>query len=289
MYYNCIKHLRGKLRQLTRSMWEGKNMKNIKTLIQEIENIELALTVFNSKRALSNVQKNMEVKQIGGCQLLIEPSAPKSIYYNRIKGFSEKDIDKLEDILDEYEKVNAVPAFDLNSLNMSRELMQALISEDYCYSDQLVFMVLEDLKTYPVANGLEIITVTEESAELFLNLVLKSNPAMAIDPKVIEEKKVYFYNENFKNYIVKVDGNIAAMGSLFIDGDTGYIANDYTFPDYRGKGCQSKLLEYRINTAKELNLSKIVTDVEFGTQSQQNMEKYGFRMVYLSAYWTKMD
>jgi len=268
---------------------EASYMQNIKALIHEIEMNELALTVFNAERALAETNKELEVKTIGDCSLIIEPKGPKSIYYNRIKGFSNKDIDKLDEILEVYNQLGVTPAFDLNSINMTREVMQALIGEDYCYLDQLVYMVLEELGDYSVSKEIDIVPVTKESAEEYVRTILKSNPGMTVSQSVIDHKKTYFYKEAFQNFIAKIDGEVASMGSLFINGDTGYIANDYTFEKFRGRGCQSALLKHRMAIAKKMGLKKLVTDVEFGTQSQQNMERYGFRVVYLSAYWTRLD
>ncbi|MNY63910.1 hypothetical protein D3C86_2009380 [compost metagenome] len=51
------------------------------------------------------------------------------------------------------------------------------------------------------------------------------------------------------NYMLRIDGEPAAMGSLFLNGGEGYLANDYTFPDYRGKGCQLSLLKHQLAEA----------------------------------------
>lgn len=68
--------------------------------VRKIEEIELELTIFNSKRALTKTDKKLELRKIGDCSLLCDTNSPSSIYYNRIKGFGIKDLDKLEEILD---------------------------------------------------------------------------------------------------------------------------------------------------------------------------------------------
>lgn len=64
--------------------------------VSKIEDMEIQLTKFNSKRALSKIDKRLEVRKIGNCSLIYEPNSPNSIYYNRVKGFGMKDIDKLD-------------------------------------------------------------------------------------------------------------------------------------------------------------------------------------------------
>ena len=80
-------------------------MSNNKVLehVSRIEEMEIQLTTFNSRRALSKVDKKLEVKKIGDCSLIYEPNSPNSIYYNRVKGFGMKDIDKLEKPVDKTE------------------------------------------------------------------------------------------------------------------------------------------------------------------------------------------
>jgi hypothetical protein len=48
--------------------------------VSKVEQIELELTIFNAKRALSKIDKNLKVRQIGNSTLLIETNSPKSPY-----------------------------------------------------------------------------------------------------------------------------------------------------------------------------------------------------------------
>ncbi|MNW12743.1 hypothetical protein D3C71_2105090 [compost metagenome] len=72
-----------------------------------------------------------------------------------------------------------------------------------------------------------------------------------------------------------------------MNGDEGYIANDYTFEAYRGKGCQRTLLRQRLSDAAKLGVKQVYTDVVFGSASHGNMEKAGFKIVFLTTFWIK--
>ncbi|MGG6314542.1 GNAT family N-acetyltransferase [Paenibacillus macerans] len=74
---------------------------------------------------------------------------------------------------------------------------------------------------------------------------------------------------------------------MFIRGEEGYLANDFTFPDYRGRGAQTALIRHRLEAARSLGLSRLYTDVEFATVSHANMLKCGFRNIYMNAFWMK--
>lgn len=260
---------------------------NLLNEVRKIEEIELELTIFNSKRALSKTDKKLELRKIGDCSLLYDINSPSSIYYNRIKGFGIKDLDKLNEILDVYSEQNIIPCFDITPNNMNEEVSQALFNYGYSNFEQLVFMQLIPEINENIKNKTKIVEVTAENAEEFVNIVIRSNGGMDIDQKVIEKKKEYFYKPNFHNYISYLGGEVAGMGSLFISGQEGYIANDFTFEKFRGKGIQKSLLIHRINKAKELGLEKLYTDVEFGSISHNNMETLGLKTVFINSFWNK--
>ncbi|WP_352408145.1 hypothetical protein [Acetoanaerobium noterae] len=210
-------------------------MSNNKVLehVSRIEEMEIQLTTFNSRRALSKVDKKLEVKKIGDCSLIYEPNSPNSIYYNRVKGFGMKDIDKLEQILDIYMEQNIIPCFDMTPNNINGEVSTALFDHGYAVFEQLAFMQLIPEVYKEFKKEIDIVEVTQENAEEFVNIVIESNGGMDIDASVINRKAPYFYKPNFLNFISYNGGKVAGIGSIFINGKEGYIANDYTFDDFR--------------------------------------------------------
>lgn len=260
---------------------------NILEEVRKIEDIELDLTVFNSKRALANVDKDVEVKTIGNCKLIYDKSGSESIYYNRVKGFSLVDVDKLDKILEFYNQKNLVPCFDMTPNNINEDVAVALSEKGYVNLEQLSFLKLKDQVEIIPKDDIRIVKVTKENAEELINLIMLSNGGMDIDKSVIERKKPYFYMPNFHNYIAYVGGNVAGISSLYIKEQEGYLANDYTFEAFRGRGCQTAMLIHRIKEAKEMGVKEVYTDVEFGSISHNNMEKLGFRTVFVNSFWIK--
>ena len=256
--------------------------------IRKIEELELRLAMFNSKRALSNVEKQLEVTKIGDCTLISEPNSPNSIYYNRVKGFGRDDLDKLDEILNLYNKQNINPSFDMTPNNMNEEVCLALFNHGYSVGVQLTFMEKIPLNFEDFNEDITIVQVTEENAEEFVRIVIQSSEGMVVDDSTITRKKEYFYSPNFQNFIAYIGGSVAGIGSLFISGEEGYIGNGFTFEKYRNKGIQKELLKCRVNKAKQLGLTKLYTDVEFGSISHNNMSKLGFETVYINSFWMKV-
>jgi GNAT superfamily N-acetyltransferase len=255
--------------------------------VERIEKFELALTIFNSKRALSIPDKNLTVKTVGNCTLLMDTASPNSIYYNRIKGFGITDADKIDEILAEYYTKGLTPCFDLKPTHIDLEVSKALTAKGYYCAEQLVFLGIEPYSSNHQAGEIEIVKVGEETVVEFLNLISESQGGTGFKEEIVKRKAGYFIEPHFQNFIAYIGNEAIGMGSLFIEADEGYIANDFTFPNHRGKGVQKALLHHRLGIAKKLGLKKVFTDVEFGTISHDNMVKLGFQTIYMNSFWIK--
>lgn len=260
---------------------------NVLLEVDRINEMELALTEFNSKRAFSLDDKNLKVKKIGDCTLLIDSISPSSIYYNRIKGFGINDIDKIDEILNIFYSEQITPCFDMTPNNIKIEVAQLLMAKGFYCAEQLVFLEIEP-HFCEYESDIKLVKVTEENVVEFLHLIALSN-GMELDEELVKRKAKYFYQANFQNYIAYIGEEAIGMGSLFIKGEKGYVANDFTFPAYRGKGVQKALLYHRLQVAKEMGLTKIYTDVEFGSASHNNMLKLGFKSVFQNSFWMKVE
>lgn len=259
---------------------------NVLNSVSNISNLELELTIFNSKRALSNIEKKLETLQIGNSILLKDSASPQSIYYNRIKGFGPTDLDKLDLILDIYEQDQIIPCFDLTPNQSNYEVAKSLTNKGFFCAEQLAFLEITPNTSTVSNNQLKIVQVTEENAVDFIKIIGLST-GMEYEDELIKQKSEYFYRPNFKNYLAYFGEQVAGMGSLFISEDKGYIANDFTFPEFRGKGCQTALINHRLHLATEMGLEKVYTDVEFGSTSHQNMAKIGFELVFVNSFWMR--
>ncbi|MFD1738179.1 hypothetical protein ACFSCX_16755 [Bacillus salitolerans] len=257
--------------------------------VHKLEAFELELTKFNSKRALSEEVKQLEVLEVGNCKVLIDTKSPKSMYYNRVKGFSLEDKDQLHKILAIYEKENISPCFDMSPLHVNNEIANILTENGFMLSDQLVFLKWSQDQPY-FSNynqkALTISEITKDNVKELIQLIVNSND-LKLSDDVIHRQSHYFYQPNFKNYIAYVDNNPAALASIFIHQNKAYFANAYTFPEFRGKGCQHALLHHRLMVTKQLGISMVYSDVEFGSISHNNLRKFAFQQLYMNSFWIR--
>lgn len=256
--------------------------------VERIERIEVELTVLNARRSLVPVARRLEIDRVGGATLLREETSPGSIYYNRVKGFGPQELQQLDRILEHYPK--GAPCFDMTPDRLTEEVSRALIGNGYAPVEHLVFMAAEPARPPEEAPAapFHVERVTEETAAEFIRWIGRSMGGQEFGGEVAERSRPYFYREDFVNYMLRIDGQPAAMGSLFISGDAGYLANDYTFEAYRGRGAQAALIRERLQEASRLGLAAVYTDVEFGSASHRNMERAGFRTAFLNTFWVQI-
>ncbi|WP_143812984.1 GNAT family N-acetyltransferase [Paenibacillus sp. XY044] len=253
--------------------------------VNDIEETELELTRFNAGRALSSPDKRLEEIRIGGTKLLIEVTGPDSLYYNRVKGFGIADLEHLDDIISEYERRNARPCFDMAPNRLNEQVALALHGRGFLPMDQLAFLEAAPVEKEAVHPDISVDPVHEGNVDVLLGIV--SDLMGGVPAEVLARKKRYFTFPVFRNYLAYANGQLAGIGSMFIYKGNGYLANDYTLPAYRGRGCQTALICHRLSEAKRTGLSKVYTDVEFGSPSHDNMLVQGFSHVFTNSFWVR--
>ncbi len=134
---------------------------------------------------------------------------------------------------------------------------------------------IEDLKTL-VKTRIEILKVINH---------IDSNADMS----EFEENTLEYYKEAFKNnthtaYLVFDSNKFIGAGGIDYykvmpsyhnhSGDTAFIMNIYTNPDYRRKGIAYKVLDLLVKDAKERGVENIILDST--VMGRPLYEKYGF-------------
>jgi len=91
--------------------------------------------------------------------------------------------------------------------------------------------------------------------------------------------------EGARLYLATVDGRPAAAGALFVDNRIGHLANASTMPGFRGLGCQTALIERRLQDAAAAGCSRASVVAMWDSQSHRNLARAGFRTAYTKAVW----
>ncbi|MCA1296512.1 GNAT family N-acetyltransferase [Paenibacillus sp. alder61] len=258
--------------------------------LERIVALEMELTLFNARRTLFSADKQVEVRNMDGTMLLVDRESPRSEYYNRVIGFGPDSLSKLSEILRFYGECGITPCFDLTPDKQTAEVAAALAGQGYVPRLQLAFLSASvDGAREPGEENRDfrIEPVNEDNVEAFLDLIVLSNGGQRPARELLDKKKEYYYRPEFKNWVAWAGEEPAGMASLFLRGEEGYAANDFTFPAFRGRGCQTALIRHRLRAARELGIRKLYADVEFGGTSHLNMLKAGFSTAFINAFWMK--
>jgi ribosomal protein S18 acetylase RimI-like enzyme len=81
-------------------------------------------------------------------------------------------------------------------------------------------------------------------------------------------------------YLSRVDGAVAGVARLAIDGDLAEFGGGATLPEFRGRGVQQAMLRHRINEACAAGCSILVTEAEPETGSARNILRAGFEAAF---------
>jgi len=134
-----------------------------------------------------------------------------------------------------------------------------------------------------------VVRLKEDQADEFLDLIESTG---VIFPDGSRAKNRHHYGtETFRCYVGYNDRDeAAAIATMYVStkSNTGFLANTYTYPEFRRQGFHSSLLVARIHEAADLGLNLVFTDVEPASQSQRNCEHTGFKILTASAIWEKV-
>ena len=125
------------------------------------------------------------------------------------------------------------------------------------------------------------------STEIELSVADKAN----LEPKLREYFKEYVPQDNFTAYVMEVDGEVVSTAFLIIDkrplelnypnGRYGTIMNMFTYPEHRGKGYATSVMNYLIVDADAIFIS--VLDLYSTKAGKRLYEKLDFKeMEYLA-------
>lgn len=120
---------------------------------------------------------------------------------------------------------------------------------------------------------------------------LSTEDRAKLEPKLREYFKQNVSEEKFTAYVMEVNGEIVSAAFLIIDerpagfnnpnGRYGTIMNVFTYPEHRGKGYATSVVNYLIIDADAIFVS--ILDLYSTIEGKRLYEKLGFKQVEYSA------
>ncbi|WP_428774403.1 GNAT family N-acetyltransferase [Vibrio sp.] len=179
-----------------------------------------------------------------------------------------------------------MPEISIESWAESDSINQYLASRGYrlAFYHQFLWMPVEQVNT--VQDSLNSIQVEQwgaDRADDFLALLESSG--LKCSPQVWQIKRSYYCTDQFRCFVALINGKPAGWATMFIDGRIATLANAFTQPQYRGQGCQTALLNARIQEAKTFGIEMLLTDVIQDSVSSRNCISAGFNTHCIKKVW----
>ena len=251
---------------------------------QQLLHLCLDYTRFNAARTMSTARPS-EFTTIakGEALALLDLARPQAALFNRVLGFQESTIDQLPGILELYESSGASPQFDVATEHLSPPVCEALMAAGFRPVEGLAYLIARNCVAQP--SGLPVEVWPHDQADRFLELLKTSG--VQCDPEVWEVRREFYCTDTFRAYVAILDGQPRAWGTLYVSPHGGYLANAFTQPEFRGRGCQTALLAARVADAAELGLDFLATDIVPETISHRNIRRAGFEIATLHTHWQR--
>lgn len=247
-----------------------------------VERVDPEFTRFNSKISPQGVGEFSETL-VGDAIAFQDAGNPKSTYYNRVVGFSEKDVSLLSEIESIYAQAGLNCVVSLPPHRQSANVLCALQRHGFHYigSDYNFILRLGDYVVPDAVPQVEVRLVAEGSLATLFDLMRRCGANH--EPDAVRFVQEHYCRKPIQFYIAYVDGIPAASASVFYFEGVAWLNNAVTEESYRGRGCHRALLQARIASAYDEGCLLAVSDTEFGSISHRNIATCGFQVGFASA------
>ena len=210
---------------------------------------------------------------------LIDSSRPTSVYYCR--AVVPSDVAQLADCLDEIPQ--DVSAAELYLPQQTPDNFATLLRIGFVPAYTLCYLVAKPGHA-DVHGNVEQLGANQ--VDYFFDLLSMSGVEWTADKR--SKKRPFYCNSELLCFVSYSNNREpAAWGTMFVSGDTAFLANAFTLPAHRGHGHHGALLATRLALAGELGVKRVFTDVEPMSKSHRNCERAGFQLLTPSLIWKR--
>lgn len=247
-------------------------MSRLETYLALIE-AELDYAHFNALRTMAGKGSeglSRAVREPFSC--IFDSTRPDSAYYNRavllpsVEAAGETDFASLPD---------SVKGVEILAPQQTEETATRLTAAGFRPDSSLCYLVAEPEQEGPLEHRVE--RFGPHQSEEFFDLLGLSGADFS--PAKRNLGRSYYCTEQFRCLVSYTENGQPtgwATSYLGSDGESVFFANAYTLPEFRRQGFHSALMQARLNEVIALGRKRAYTDVEPGSQSQQNAERLGF-------------
>ncbi len=260
---------------------------------------EIALRVENASRDYMTAQLtalrewngnvyDVRIQQFGEATAFLVRNAPNALF-NRVMGLGPRNEGDIAALAAWYHAADRKCRLDIVPSRASAVLSRRLTRHGWyqsCFYSALYGVPRRASERASARSRAVVRAVQRADIGVFARLYVESFGLPATMRAVLEDSvRALYGNPSTRCYLASIDDTPAAVAILFLARGVGYLATSATLPRFRGRGCQTVLLEQRMADAAA-HCDLVVGHTGILTESQRNMEKAGLRLAYTKALWT---
>ncbi|MCT2538239.1 GNAT family N-acetyltransferase [Aquibacillus koreensis] len=209
--------------------------------------------------------------------------------FNTVKGLKAGGESQIRKIIEFYKQKEIPVRFELTPAHTSPDLLTYLSERGFYQQDFHTTLYSEPPQlTAKNESGITIRRLQIEEFGVFADIYVQGfgMPSFLKDG-VAQNNQILYDNKHWAFYLACYQNVPAGIGVLYIKDKIATLAAAATIPTLRKKGIQSALIAYRMDQALQQGCELIVGQAKFGSVSQNNMERAGFKIAYTKAIWVQ--
>lgn len=205
---------------------------------------------------------------------------------NRVLGFDEASLPRLNEVIDFYHRRGSPCRFDVVSAPPNKRVDAALTEHGFRAQAVETFLCCEPHPACIATADAEVRALgpdeIDEFATAFLS-VYQCEPSAESSTRAC--LKAQYGQPGWHCYLALLDGKVAAFGAMRVNGGVASLISSATVPDLRRLGCQTALLARRVHDAADLGCDLVFSHAACGSTSERNMKRLGMRAVATKSRW----
>ena len=199
-------------------------------------------------------------------------------HFNAIRGLSRGDESTLDEALAWFRENQRACSVSVSHFDSNEVLLHHMAGRGLRQSRfmTVLYGVPEPTPPLPAA---EVTVRALPEAELDLFLTLWQAGATDTNQELLKPLGNAEFAE-WRCYVACVASEPAGIASLHLRDGIGVMASAATLPQFRGRGCQTALLNQRLADAATAGCELVLSQADPGSQSQRNIERVGLRTAY---------
>lgn len=248
--------------------------------------------LITSKIRRDSTALDAEIGRWGRIVALRIPALRDLVPYNKARGVNENDLPHLDAVSAFFTDAGIVPTLEVWAGDAGERLGAALARCGFYAGAVSATLHLNLNNSHPVRPVPGPVTVEElgpadDDTDYFATLI-GGYELISTHPAHLAMLRAEHDPAAVRRYLARIDGRPAAAASLYLHPDGALLSGAATLPRHRRHGCQNALITRRLADASMLTDLAVVT-VAYGSASQANLERAGFRQTHTRTAWRPLN